>query len=172
MAKTFKKKTKRNIHSFLVHSGDAYSPSLLSSMDKGKSTVDMLNQVGVDYMVLGNHEWDHGPENLRERVWQSNFPILASNAKDKDGLPIDGTVRTAMVNVGSFRVGIMGLITTKTKEISSPGRDEFLPVLETANDLAKELKGQGANLIVALAHLDFAEDLEPVSYTHLRAHET
>ena len=149
-------------HSIFVHAGDAYSPSLLSSMDKGKSTVDMLNAVGVDYMVLGNHEWDHGPENLRERVWQSNFPILASNAKDKDGLPIDGTVRTAMVNVGSFRVGIMGLITTKTKEISSPGRDEFLPVLDTANDLAKELKGQGANLIVALAHLDFAEDLELV----------
>ena len=160
VAKIFKKKTKRDIHSFLVHSGDAYSPSLLSSMDKGKSTVEMLNAVGVDYMVLGNHEWDFGKENMRERVWQSNFPILASNARDKDGLPIDGTVRTAMLNVGPFRVGIMGLITTNTKVISSPGSDEFLPVLDTAKALAKELKGQGANLIVALAHLDFVEDME------------
>tara|TARA_B100000029_G_scaffold177683_1_gene175037 strand:+ start:65 stop:1579 length:1515 start_codon:yes stop_codon:yes gene_type:complete len=162
VARTFKKKTKRNIHSFLMHSGDAYSPSLLSSMDKGKSTVDMLNAVGVDYMVLGNHEWDFGPEITRERVWQSNFPILASNVIDKDGLPIDGTVRTAMISVDSFRIGIMGLVTPNTKEISSPGTDEFLPVLQTAKDLAKELKGQGANLIVALAHLDFAEDLELV----------
>ena len=97
-------------HSYFVHAGDAYSPSLLSSMDKGKSTVDMLNAVGVDYMVLGNHEWDFGPEIARKRIWESNFPILASNARDKDGLPIDGTVRTAMVNVGPFRVGIMGLI--------------------------------------------------------------
>ena len=160
VAKIFKKKTKRDIHSFLVHSGDAYSPSLLSSMDKGKSTVEMLNAVGVDYMVLGNHEWDFGKENMRERVWQSNFPILASNARDKDGLPIDGTVRTAMLNVGPFRVGIMGLITTNTKVISSPGSDSFLPVLDTAKALAKELKGQGANLIVALAHLDFLEDME------------
>ena len=162
VAKTFKKKTKRNIHSFLVHSGDAYSPSLLSSMDKGKSTVDMLNQVGVDYMVLGNHEWDFGPEITRERVWQSNFPILASNVIDKDGLPIDGTVRTVMISVDSFRIGIMGLVTPNTKEISSPGTDEFLPVLQTAKVLAKELRGQGANLVVALAHLDFAEDLELV----------
>ncbi len=162
VAKIFKKKTKRDIHSFLVHSGDAYSPSLLSSMDKGKSTVEMLNAVGVDYMVLGNHEWDFGKENMRERVWQSNFPILASNARDKDGLPIDGTVRTAMLNVGPFRVGIMGLITTNTKVISSPGSDSFLPVLDTAKALAKELKGQGANLIVALAHLDFLEDMELV----------
>ena len=149
-------------HSYLVHSGDAYSPSLLSSMDKGKSTVEMLNAVGVDYMVLGNHEWDFGPEITRKRVWESNFPILASNARDKDGLPIDGTVNTAMLSIGPFRVGIIGLITTNTKVIANAGKDEFLPVLETAKVLAKELKGQGANLIVALAHLDFIEDMELV----------
>ena len=149
-------------HSILVHTGDAYSPSLLSSMDKGKSTVEMLNAVGVDYMVLGNHEWDFGPEITRERVWQSNFPILASNARDKDGLPIDGTLNTTMLSVGPFRIGIMGVVTTNTKEISSPITDKFLPVMETVKALAKELKGQGANLIVALAHLDIIEDLEIV----------
>jgi 2',3'-cyclic-nucleotide 2'-phosphodiesterase (5'-nucleotidase family) len=149
-------------HSYFVHAGDAYSPSLLSTLDKGKSTVEMLNAVGVDYMVLGNHEWDFGPEITRERVWESNFPVLASNAIDIDGLPIDGTVRTAMINVGPFRVGIMGLITTNTKVIAHAGSDDFLPVLDTAKVLAKELKGQGAHLIVALAHLDFLEDMELV----------
>jgi 5'-nucleotidase/UDP-sugar diphosphatase len=145
-------------HSIFVHSGDAYSPSLLSGMLKGKQIVDMLNAVGLDYMVLGNHEWDFGVDVLRERIWESNFPILASNAVDAEGLPIDGTVRTAMVSVGSFRVGIMGLITTNTKVISNAGTDEFLPVLATAKALAKELKGQGANLIVALTHTDVLED--------------
>ena len=149
-------------HSIFVHVGDAYSPSLLSTMDKGKSAVEMLNAVGVDYMVLGNHEWDFGPEITRERVWESNFPVLASNAIDIDGLPIDGTVRTAMINVGPFRVGIMGLITTNTKVIAHAGSDDFLPILDTAKVLAKELKGQGAHLIVALAHLDFLEDMELV----------
>ena len=149
-------------YSYFVHAGDAYSPSLLSTLDKGKSTVEMLNAVGVDYMVLGNHEWDFGPKILRERVWQSNFPVLASNAIDIDGLPIDGTVRTAMINVGPFRVGIMGLITTNTKVIAHAGSDDFLPILDTAKVLAKELKGQGAHLIVALAHLDFLEDMELV----------
>jgi len=160
VAKIFKKKTKKDIQSYLVHVGDAYSPSLLSTMDKGKSTVEMLNAVAVDYMVLGNHEWDFGPENVIERVWESNFPVLASNVIDQDGLPLDGTVRTAMINVGPFRVGIIGLVTTNTKVVSSTGSYEFLPVLDTAKALAKELKGQGANLIVALAHLDFVEDME------------
>ena len=160
VAKIFKKKNKKGIKSFLVHSGDAYSPSLLSAMDKGKSAVEMLNAVGVDYMVLGNHEWDFGPEIARKRIWESNFPVLASNARDKDGLPIDGTVRTAMVQVGPFRVGIMGLITPQTKVLASPKSDTFLPVISTAAALSKELKGQGANLIVALAHLDYVQDME------------
>jgi 5'-nucleotidase/UDP-sugar diphosphatase len=160
VAKIYKKKTKSDIHSFLVHAGDAYSPSLLSAMDKGKSAVVMLNAVGVDYMVLGNHEWDFGPEIARKRIWESNFPVLASNAIDIDGLPIDGTVRTAMVQVGPFRVGIMGLITPKTKVLASPKSDTFLPVLDTAAALSNELKGQGADLIVALAHLDYVQDME------------
>ena len=160
LASVVRQETVGEKHSFLVHAGDAYSPSLLSSMDKGKSTVDMLNAVGVDYMVLGNHEWDFGPEIARKRIWESNFPILASNARDKDGLPIDGTVRTAMVNVGPFRVGIMGLITPNTKVLASPKTDTFLSVVDTAAALSKELKGQGANLIVALAHLDYVEDME------------
>jgi 5'-nucleotidase/UDP-sugar diphosphatase len=120
----------------------------------------MLNAVGVDYMVLGNHEWDFGPEIARKRIWESNFPVLASNAIDIDGLPIDGTVRTAMVQVGPFRVGIMGLITPKTKVLASPKSDTFLPVLDTAAALSNELKGQGADLIVALAHLDYVQDME------------
>ena len=160
LASVVQKEKAGSKHSIFVHAGDAYSPSLLSTMDKGKSAVEMLNAVGVDYMVLGNHEWDFGPKILRERVWESNFPVLASNARDKDGLPIDGTVRTAMVEVGPFRVGIMGLITQNTKVISNVGTDEFLPVMDTAATLAKELRGQGANLIVALAHLDFVEDME------------
>ena len=90
-------------NSFLIHAGDAYSPSLLSGLDKGKSSVEMLNAIGVDYMVLGNHEWDFGPKITRERIWESNFPILASNVIDKDGYPLDGTLRTTMLKVGPFR---------------------------------------------------------------------
>ena len=160
VAKIFKKQTKGNLRPLLIHAGDAYSPSLLSGLDKGKSTVDMLNAIGVDYMVLGNHEWDFGPEITRERVWQSNFTVLASNVIDKEGLPVDGTVRTVMEVVGPFRVGIMGLVTPNTKDVSNPQTDQFLPVMDTAKELAKELKAQGANLIVAIGHLDYVEDME------------
>ena len=79
---------------------------------------------------------------------------------DKDGLPLDGTLRTTMLKIGPFRIGMMGLITQSTKEVSGPETDEFLPVMETIKVLSKELKGQGADLIVALSHTDFVEDIE------------
>ena len=38
----------------------------------------------------------------------------------------------------------------------------FYRYLDTAKALARELKGQYANLIVALVHLDYLEDMELV----------
>ena len=37
---------------------------------------------------------------------------------------------------------------------------EFLPSVETTKKFAKQLRNQGANLVVALAHLDYLEDLD------------
>ena len=51
-----------------------------------------------------------------------------------------------MVQVTPFRIGIMGLITPKTKVQASPKSDMFLPVLVTAAALSKALNGQGADL--------------------------
>ena len=65
-----------------------------------------------------------------------------------------------MEQIGPFRVGIMGLVTPNTKYVSGPETDKFLPVMDTVKDLHKELKRQGADLIVALSHTDFVEDME------------
>ena len=147
-------------HVLFVHAGDTFSPSLLSGFTKGKQMVEIFNAMGLDYMVLGNHEWDFGNEVLHERIWEAHFPIITSNVLDEDGLAIDGTSNTAMVTVGPFRVGILGIVTPNTKVISSPGDMEFLPSVETTKKFDKQLRSQGANLVVALAHLDYLEDLE------------
>ncbi len=150
-------------HVLFVHAGDTFSPSLLSGFVKGKQMVELFNAMKLDLMVLGNHEWDFGPEVLRERVMESNFPILASNVREADGLPIAGTIRTHMVNVGPYRVGFMGLVTPMTKELSTVGGMTFAPNLDSAKQLADELRSQGADLVIALAHLDYTEDLEIVN---------
>ncbi|KAI9318859.1 Metallo-dependent phosphatase-like protein [Obelidium mucronatum] len=59
--------------------GDFISPSLLSSLDKGFGMIDVLNQVGVDYVCFGNHEDDVDFASLKSRVAQSNFVWVNTN---------------------------------------------------------------------------------------------
>ena len=49
-------------------SGDTISPSVESLTYKGAQMIDACNAIGLDYSVFGNHEFDFGPEVLKERM--------------------------------------------------------------------------------------------------------
>jgi 2',3'-cyclic-nucleotide 2'-phosphodiesterase (5'-nucleotidase family) len=74
----------------VVHSGDFLFPSLLSSNpdkgDKGEAMVELLNRMGVDYCVLGNHEFDDGAKVLATRLTKAQFKVILANASDPTGL--------------------------------------------------------------------------------------
>jgi 2',3'-cyclic-nucleotide 2'-phosphodiesterase (5'-nucleotidase family) len=78
----------------VVHSGDFLFPSLLSSNpdkgDKGEAMVKLFNKVGVDYCVLGNHEFDDGAKVLATRLEEAKFKVLLANAADPTGLIKEG----------------------------------------------------------------------------------
>lgn len=69
-------------HFLVVHSGDFLGPSLLAKYDKGEAMVELLEKVGLNYCVLGNHEFDHNADILAERVNRKNFKVLVANATD------------------------------------------------------------------------------------------
>ena len=141
--------------------GDMISPSMLSGLDKGEHMIEFANAVGFDFAVLGNHEFDFGPEILMERLAESEAQWLAGNVRYKDGADFPGTKATALVELGGYRIGFFGLVTPLTAEISAPGKDvSFTPFVETGAALAAELKDAGADLVIALTHNDLAQDLE------------
>ena len=41
--------------------------------------IDAWNQLGLDYSVFGNHEFDYGDAVLLERMKESNFKWLGAN---------------------------------------------------------------------------------------------
>ena len=145
-------------HVLVTHGGDAISPSLLSSFDQGAHMIDLLNQVGFDAMVLGNHEFDFTPAVTVARVAEAGFPILASNAVEPDGTLIDGVTENLLLEAGPYRIGLFGLTTTVTPTISSPDPVVFRPAVEVAAEQAAKLRDAGADLVVALAHTGRHED--------------
>lgn len=137
---------------FFVHSGDTISPSLLSGIDRGAHIIDILNHMGVDVMVPGNHEFDFGPEVFRERLAEATFPIVSSNIIEADGTPPKNTVDTRIVDVNGVKVGFYGLTTEDTPVVSSPGDITFAPSVEVGVARAATLRDEGADFVVAVVH--------------------
>ncbi len=143
--------------------GDLFSPSILSGTTKGAHMVEMMNAIGTDIAVVGNHEYDFGPEVASENFAASEFPWLGTNVLGPDG-KVSGELSSGfIIEKGGYKLGFFGLITQTTAYISRPGTDiEFAPYIETAQNAIEELKANGAEVIVALTHLDIADDRELV----------
>ena len=147
-----------NENVLVTNGGDTISPSLLSAFDQGAHMIDLFNKVGIDVMVLGNHEFDFGPDVTRQRVSEAEFVFLSNNAKEPDGTLIDGVAEQHIVQVGEHTVGVLGLTTDGTAVKSSPGDVTFADPVEVAAAVGEQLREAGADLVIALAHTDVAED--------------
>jgi len=149
-------------NTLMIFGGDTLSPSVASSIFKGKQMIAAWNAVGVDYAVLGNHEFDFGDKVLLERIGESHFPWLAANVLDKKtGKPFGNGQRYVIRDFEGVKVGFFGLLTPDTASVSNPGKDViFAEPIKTAKDIVAELKGRGVNTVVVLTHQSMSEDKE------------
>jgi 5'-nucleotidase len=65
-------------------SGDAFNPSLESSVTKGSHMVPVLNNLGTDVACVGNHDLDFGVKQFRNLAAQCNFPWLLANVTGRN----------------------------------------------------------------------------------------
>ena len=139
--------------------GDLVGSSMMSGITKGAQMIELVNAIGLDLAVIGNHEFDFGSAVFKQRVAESKFPWLAANLQSSDGKLYPGVAATNLRKVGELTVGFFGVITPETSHLSNTGPDvKFAPVVDTARAMVKQLKEQGAELVVALTHLAIAED--------------
>ena len=141
-----------------VHAGDTISPSLMSGFDQGAHIIDLINSAPPDIFAPGNHEFDFGKEVFMKRMGEAQFPILAANLRGADGNPIAGIEDTKMIEFGGAKIGIVGLTADDSPVKSSPGDLKFSDTVETGIARAKVLKEAGADLVVAVAHANRAQD--------------
>lgn len=135
----------------VTNGGDMLAPSLLSSLDKGRHMVELMNAIGVDMAAPGNHEFDFGEAVLEERIGESEFLWLSSNLSPS----LSGTTGHEIISVGPYSVGVMGLTTAQTKTISLPDAGTAIRDPEAvAESMARRLRASDADLVVAIAHVD------------------
>ncbi|MEO1645013.1 MAG: 5'-nucleotidase C-terminal domain-containing protein, partial [Chloroflexota bacterium] len=154
-------------NSLFLDAGDRFTGTLFHTVFEGQDQVQIMNLMGYDAVVLGNHEFDNGDQVLADFVNGLTFPTLSANA-DFSGseilseVPIEATIT---VDVNGTQVGIIGLTAPDTPETSSPGEGVVFDadLVTITNTLASELTEQGVGIIVVLSHIGINLDSEIAS---------
>ncbi len=165
--------------SLLLDAGDVFSGTLYFNEFQGQSDLAFMNYLKYDAMTFGNHEFDlgaspDGHKALSEFIKNAQFPFVSANvdfSKDSlfDGLyhddavtwnPEDGNIYGGIVKVvNGEKIGIFGLTTEETKDISSPEKVQFQNYVAEANKMVAAFEKQGINKVVAITHLGYDDNV-------------
>src|ERR1700687_1317604 len=102
-------------HALYLLAGDTISPSVESNTYQGRQMIDAWNASGLDYATFGNHEFDFGPDVLRERMGESHFKWLAANVIDKrTGKTFADTPEFVVREFEGVKIAIFGIVLQET----------------------------------------------------------
>jgi 5'-nucleotidase / UDP-sugar diphosphatase len=144
----------------LVDGGDTFADDLLGNLTEGEAVIRLMNQVGYQFMALGNHDFDYGVERTEQLQLIANFPMRAANVILKErGEPFLGDP-TWVVQVGSTRVGFLALGYPNTHLTSSHKNIEPLEFRDGIGAVQMYLPSlrEQSDLVVILSHLGTALD--------------
>lgn len=142
-----------------VHAGDFLSPSYMSNTlkFKGQQIIELMNHCGIDYAVLGNHEFDFGLDALVTRLQQASFEPVLSNIRPRSRFPRCHDVALwPRENPFLAVLGVAGRATLGKAVDSGFSEIPLDPCI--ANALAKVGADPRLGAIVVLSHMDRDED--------------
>ena len=147
-----------------VCSGDIFSgnPVVDNHPEKGYPMIDIMNRVGFDVTVIGNHEFDYGESILTDRMNQANFDWVCANV-DMGNSVIPEPFEYKTVSTSDLKVTFLGLVETngsddKTIPSTHPWRVQNLTFERPENVIGQysNIKAQeNADLYIALTHLGY-----------------
>ncbi len=166
LAAYLKQRESENNNTLLVHAGDIVGASSpVSALQQDEPTIELLNKMGFDVGTVGNHEFDEGVAEMMRLIdggthpktgdfSGADFPYVAANVVDKEsGEPILPPYVVKKVN--GMPIGFIGVALSDTPSVVIPSAVagvEFTDETEAINKAAAELKEQGVEAIVVLAH--------------------
>ncbi|MBB6729966.1 bifunctional metallophosphatase/5'-nucleotidase [Cohnella zeiphila] len=133
--------------------------------DAPNPMIRILNELGYDAAVLGNHEFNYGLDFLGAAVRESAFPWMSANIVDAEtGEPFFGPPYLVKEFEGGLRVGVLGLTTHYIPNWEHPGNLKGL-VFQDAAEAAKRWvpvlrDRERVDLLVVAYHGGFERSLE------------
>ena len=151
-----------------LNAGDFFEGAPIFNYFLGEPEIRSATAVGVDAMVIGNHEFDKGPLNVARQLQQwADFPVLAANYQFGDpNAPNSSLIGTILkpftvFNQGGLRIGVIGMgnLSSLGSVFNQPNSLGILPLqTEQTAQFYVDLIRPYVDVVVILSHLGLNED--------------
>ena len=150
----------------LVDAGDAVQGDVIGTISKGINIIAIMNKIGYDVAVPGNHEFDYGMEQFFKNVSLAQFKYVCCNFIDDNGKAVMDPY--VIVEKAGKKIAFIGIDTPESFTKSTPtyfqdsegnyiysfcqkdnGQELYNKVQETVD----AARAEGADYVIALAHL-------------------
>lgn len=171
-------------HVVLVDNGDSIQGEPMGTMTTGEANIELMNAVGYDIAIPGNHEFDYGMERFLELTKKANFPYISCNFNKEGELVFEPYI---IKEFDGVKIAFVGMTTPKTITSSTPKyfqneagefvygfmQDETGEKLYAAVQAAVDAaRAEGAAYVVALGHMGNEASCQPWTYADVIAHTT
>ena len=123
IATYFDRERARSSKVLALDAGDCVSGTPISTLFQGRPIFEVMTAVGYDAVALGNHEFDYGWREILAYRDIADFPLLSTNARGPAGELI-ADAPFATLSLEYLRVGIVGVTTEKTRDITTTRGNE------------------------------------------------
>ncbi len=166
----------------LVDDGDSIQGEAMGTLTEGEAIIRLMNEVGYDVVIPGNHEFDYGMDQFLNLVDQANFKYISCNITKKDELLFDPYT---IVETAGIKIGFVGVTTPESIGSSSPinfqdetgemiygfSQDQDGTALyEAVQKAVDDARAAGADYVYVLAHLGLEKAAEPWTYYDVISH--
>ena len=170
----------------LVDAGDAIQGGVIGTLSKGEYIVDIMNEIGYDAAVPGNHEFDYDMDQfLKLAKEKAEYPYLSANFVDKTGKPVFDAYK--LFDVDGKKVAFVGLTTPETFTKSTPtyfqdGNGNYIygfceggngqELYAAAQKAIDAAEAAGADYVIGLGHLGIDGESSPWTSKEVIANTT
>ncbi len=148
----------------VVATGDTTAPGVLSLVATGRQILDFYAATNTVLDTFGNHEFDYGPDALRDLVADAPVRFVSANARDEAGDPFgreEGVVPWTVRRIDGATVGFIGLTDPATNSLNPMAAPlSFDDPVDAAREALAGLHESepGLDHVVVLSHLGGGDD--------------
>ena len=168
----------------LVDDGDSIQGETIGTLSRGEAIIDLMNEVGYDVAIPGNHEFDYGMDQFLSLTKKALFPYISCNFNKEGKLVFSPYV---MFELGDMKIAFIGVTTPTTLTSSTPRyfkneEGEFIynfmqdesgqAVYDAFQKAVDQARKAGADYCIGMGHLGNETECEPWTYVDLITNTT